>query len=107
MASYYPNPYENSDNTGIARLLEQQHKDLLEMDRARTLSRIQQELAETRYLVDKFSNRYHHCIGISCEECGMGADPVVEKPKQSRFSIFWQSVTVDPFWEFFKRPPIK
>lgn len=89
---YYPNPYENVNNTGIAKLLQQQHERLLENDRDRQIRNLSMR---------------NQCLSEQLNEANSKLSKLEPKPEVIKEPTFWSRLFSDPFWEIFKRPTIK
>lgn len=92
---YYPDPYENVNNTGIAKLLQQQHERLLEDSRDRQIHNL------------SFRNK---CLSEQLDEATRKLakyepEPSVEVTDHT--PSWWSRLFSSPIWEIFKRPKTK
>lgn len=94
--SNYPNPYENANNTGLAKLLQQQHNEAIKVSESMRIDQMGREVRELRYLIDDIDRKI--TVDVRTPE------PSVEVVE---FGGFWSNLFSDPFWEIFKRPTIK
>lgn len=111
MAPGYYNPYENS-NTGAARLLAQQHDELLKADRARRLERMGYDLQDIRHRMDMIDRKIQ--TGTISASPHRYIEPIfVDAPEPSveeydaELPRWLERLISDPIWEIFKRPRIK
>lgn len=93
-------PYANQNSTGVAKALAEEHRLMLEADKARTLERIQQDVREMRYRVDTLDTRFNAPMRMFESH----PEPSVE---YSEPSTFWSDLFSDPIFEIFKRPSMR
>lgn len=97
---YYPDTYQ----TGAAEMLQQHHKEMLEMDRYRRMELMRMHLQDISYNIEHFGPRQPARFSQPVSRMNDTSEPGFERREVPRWL---ERLIDDPIWEIFKRPRIK
>lgn len=107
-------PYDNMNNTGVAKMLAQQHSEMQKAAASAQIDRMAMDVRELRYKIDQIDHKIYTSTSSTrpyymFEDHDDEPEPSVETRDYVPSPLFrWLChLFDDPIWEFFKRPHIK